>query len=93
MTSRFMGGITLNEACQLFKKRPHPATVWRWCVKGIRGVKLMSWMVGGIRCTDEQAIQDFLEALNRGVEDKREIDARIAKQNQEVDQALRDMGC
>jgi hypothetical protein len=44
-------------------KRPHPATLWRWALHGVRGVKLESVMCGAVRCTSAEAIGRFFERL------------------------------
>lgn len=38
------------------------STVWRWTLRGIRGVKLDTILVGGIRYTSREAMQRFFEA-------------------------------
>jgi hypothetical protein len=45
-------------------KPPHPTTLLRWCLHGIRGVKLESMNCGGMRCTSEQSIRRFFERLS-----------------------------
>ncbi len=50
---------------QMTGKRPHPVTCWRWSKKGIAGVKLQTWRVGGRRLTTLQAVQEFIEASTR----------------------------
>ena len=42
----------------------NPATVWRWSLRGCRGVRLESLLVGGVRFTSRQACDRFLAALN-----------------------------
>ena len=39
---------------------PHVSTVWRWCTKGVRGVRLQSYVVGGTRVITAEAIDTFL---------------------------------
>jgi hypothetical protein len=39
---------------------PHVSTVWRWCTKGVRGVRLQSYVVGGTRVITAEAIDRFL---------------------------------
>lgn len=60
--------VTLTEATKVFPsrngKRTHFTTVLRWCKRGIRGVKLESWRVGGTLYTSLQAIQRFVDALS-----------------------------
>ena len=42
------------------QKKPHPATMWRWSTRGVRGVVLETMMIGGQRCTTRNAIDKFL---------------------------------
>jgi len=44
--------------------RPHTATKWRWALRGVKGVKLETVMIGAIRFTSEEAIARFLAKLN-----------------------------
>jgi hypothetical protein len=39
------------------------STVWRWALKGSRGVKLETAFVGGIRMTSREALQRFYERV------------------------------
>lgn len=39
------------------------ATVWRWSLRGVRGCKLETILIGGQRMTTRQALQRFFEAL------------------------------
>lgn len=43
-------------------KRPSPATVWRWCRKGVRGgtIKLQAVFHGGCWQTTEAAFDQFI---------------------------------
>lgn len=41
-----------------------PETAWRWTLRGVRGVKLQSFVVGGRRFTTRDACDRFLAALN-----------------------------
>lgn len=40
------------------------ATIWRWCTKGVRGVRLESLVIGGRRVTTEEAFERFIAATN-----------------------------
>lgn len=46
-------------------KRVHISTIWRWIQRGVRGVKLESLNIGGRRYVPREALEHFLEALNR----------------------------
>jgi hypothetical protein len=60
--------IPINVASQFIPGRPHRATIWRWCLKGIRRngatVKLSTVAVGGRRFTTKEFIAAFLRACN-----------------------------
>lgn len=43
---------------------PHVSTLHRWRLKGVRGVKLETVLVGGTRYTSDEAIARFVAAQN-----------------------------
>jgi len=45
-------------------RRLHVSTPWRWAMQGVRGVRLETAMVGGVRITSKQALLRFFAALN-----------------------------
>ena len=53
--------LTLAQACKVLG-RSHP-TVYRYCVEGVRGVKLPTVRLGKQRLTSMSAIQLFLDRL------------------------------
>lgn len=42
----------------------HLSTVWRWATRGVRGVVLESFRIGGRRFTTEEAFVRFTSALS-----------------------------
>jgi hypothetical protein len=42
----------------------HPSTVWRWALSGLRGVRLETAMVGGVRVTSAAALRRFFDAVS-----------------------------
>jgi hypothetical protein len=58
--------IPLTRAARVInpQRPPHVATVWRWTGNGVRGVRLESLLVGGVRNTSREAIGRFLAKLN-----------------------------
>jgi hypothetical protein len=46
--------------------RLHVSTMWRWALKGIRGIKLEVVKVGGTLCTSAEALQRFFDRLANG---------------------------
>ena len=55
--------VTLAEAVDLIPRgagKPcHLRTLWRWCAKGLRGLRLESVFIGGARHTTKEAIERF----------------------------------
>jgi hypothetical protein len=43
-------------------------TVWRWATRGVRGVKLETLLIGGIRYTSAEALQRFYEKTTAAAE-------------------------
>ncbi|MEI8371872.1 MAG: DUF1580 domain-containing protein [Planctomycetota bacterium] len=43
--------------------RPNVATIYRWMMNGVRGIRLESIVVGGTRCTSVEAMQRFFDTL------------------------------
>lgn len=60
--------FTLVEAAgwleRRFGRRPNVATVWRWAIKGVRGVRLHTIALGRFRFTTEQALEQFIAATS-----------------------------
>lgn len=58
--------LTLQEACgevaMLTRRRPDKTTLYRWCLRGIRGTKLDHARVGVQILTSRQALTRFIEA-------------------------------
>ncbi len=54
--------LTLGDACRLLPRPPSPATLWRWRVRGVNGVKLECVRVGGSWATTAEAVAEFLLA-------------------------------
>ena len=52
--------IPIAEAPKHTPGRPHSATIWRWWQKGIKGIKLETYLCGGRRFTSKEAIERFI---------------------------------
>lgn len=57
--------VPVNQAAGLFPVRPAPATLWRWILRGSRGVRLETLMIGGRRFTSRAAVARFIEGVTR----------------------------
>jgi hypothetical protein len=60
--------VSLREACELLPRRragkkPAIETLYRWSLRGCRGVRLETVQIGGTRCTSREALQRFFDAL------------------------------
>ena len=56
--------VTLTQASGLLPARPHLATIYRWMLRGVRGVTLETCMIGGKRYTSHEALQRFSDSLS-----------------------------
>jgi hypothetical protein len=54
--------LTFTEAARSLPKRVHPSTIFRWKLRGVRGVRLESCVIGGRRFTSAEAIERFAAA-------------------------------
>lgn len=59
--------ISFSEAAKssLLLKPLHPSSLHRWRTKGLRGIKLESWLIAGRRVTTTDALREFLEKASR----------------------------
>lgn len=62
--------LSLVEATKVIPGRPSLPTVHRWTHRGVRGVKLWSYRVGGRIYTTSEAVQEFLNELNRSDDER-----------------------
>jgi hypothetical protein len=51
--------LTISAAAKSLPSRPHISTVWRWIQRGVRGVKLETYLIGGRRFTSREALERF----------------------------------
>jgi hypothetical protein len=67
------------------------ATIWRWAMKGCRGIRLQTAMIGGIRMTSREALARFFAAIT-AVSDGEPLPARTSRQRQRaIDAAEREL--
>lgn len=52
--------LSLSEAAASCPGRPNITTIWRWCLRGCRGVRLESFVRGGRRFTTAEALERFI---------------------------------
>jgi len=68
--------IPLAKAGAIIPGNPHPSTLFRWALKGCRGVRLRTYLCGSRRFTTEVFIQQFLDASTAAAEG-RTIEAMV----------------
>lgn len=56
--------LSLSQASALLPGTPHLSTLHRWRLRGIRGAKLRTTLVGGRRYTTKSWLQEFLDACS-----------------------------
>lgn len=54
--------LSLKQARNEFANRPSLPTLWRWILRGTKGIRLESVRIGGRRYTSVEAIARFMEA-------------------------------
>ena len=56
--------VLLSKAGRLLSTNPSPATMWRWALRGVDGVKLETFKIGGRRYTTPDSVEKFVSRLN-----------------------------
>ena len=80
-------------------KRPHPSTIWRWCRRGIRDIRLEHVRLGHRVCTSREALSRFAQRLadtdEKPVEKKTTTPKRrTAKQRErDIARASKELDC
>ncbi|MCO8125075.1 DUF1580 domain-containing protein [Stieleria sp. TO1_6] len=54
-----------NELRHILGRRPDRTTLYRWCLRGIGGVRLEHCRVGQVIVTSRQALTRFIEARSQ----------------------------
>lgn len=86
--------LSLTEATRVVPaldgRRPHVSSIWRWCRKGVRGVKLEHLRVGRRVSTSKEALARFYENLANAPDPEPQRPASKSKKRTEK-QKLRDV--
>jgi hypothetical protein len=53
--------LSMAQASHLLPGRPHISTLHRWRLRGVRGIRLQTCLVGGRRYTTEAWIAEFID--------------------------------
>ncbi len=94
LTHTAADAIPLSKAADFFPLRPHHATIWRWAMRGVKGVKLETWLAGGKhRYTTPAAIERFLAAMNaQHPDDHDDAQVEADRRGRDAGRALESMG-
>lgn len=58
--------VLFRKAGASIESNPHISTLHRWRLRGVRGIRLESILIGNTRFTSLEAIARFIAALNAG---------------------------
>jgi len=84
--------ITLDEAAALVPGKPRSRqTLWRWCMAGIRGVRLEHLQVGRETCTSEEALKRFFARVTAASERERRRVQDSGPRGDRVEKALKEL--
>lgn len=65
--------LSLNEAIATLPcvdgRRPHLSTIWRWCKRGYRGIRLEYCRIGNRVVTSREALERFTQRLTEADSD------------------------
>jgi Protein of unknown function (DUF1580) len=88
--------ISLTDATRVLPpidgKRPHPSTIFRWCKRGLRGIRLEYCRVGHRICTSQEALSRFVNRLAETDDCCATVSARTCPENRtarKCDQSIR----
>ena len=68
--------LSLADACKEIPGRPHISTLHRWRLRGVRGHRLETVLIGGRRFTSAEAIQEFIAATTAHEDGRRDLQIR-----------------
>lgn len=54
--------LSFSDLSSRLPRRPHTSTLHRWRLRGVRGVKLETILIGGRRYTSHEALERFFAA-------------------------------
>ena len=56
--------LSFAEAAKLVPGRPHLSTLHRWRLRGIRGIRLTTCMIGGRRMVTRRQLREFFVSIS-----------------------------
>lgn len=74
--------LSIGDATKFLPGHPHVSTLWRWRMRGVRGIRLETILIGGRRFTSREAIERFVAAINTDFACGETLPRRTRKQRQ-----------
>jgi len=86
--------LSFNQAAGLLPHgaRPSSSTWWRWWRKGVRGVRLQTYLVGGRRFTTQAAVEAFVAALTAAANGQQQPLRTPRQRHAAIERAERELG-
>ena len=57
--------VVISRAAEFFPNRPGASSIWRWAIKGSKGIILRTVVIGARRYTSREWCREFIEACSR----------------------------
>lgn len=83
--------LSFAEAAKVPPNRPHVSTLHRWRLKGVRGVKLETCLVGGRRYTSLEAMARFFAAITAAADGQPVPHRTPAQRQRAIERAEREL--
>lgn len=83
--------LSLSEAAEALPGNPHKSTVWRWVLRGVRGIRLATIVRGGRRYTTRQFLADFISATTAAANGEPSRTGSPKQRQRAIEQARRQL--
>jgi hypothetical protein len=84
--------IPLRQAARDYFGNPSNATLWRWMLKGVKGVRLSTIVIGGRRYLTRAAAEEFIHATTAAANRGERMPTRTARQrDRDIEAARREL--
>ncbi|MGD0896640.1 MAG: DUF1580 domain-containing protein [Thermoguttaceae bacterium] len=84
--------FSLADTAKTLPGRPAISTLHRWRLRGVRGVRLETCLIGGRRFTSREALERFISATTAAANGERPPTRTPRQRQRAIDQAERDLG-
>lgn len=86
--------LSLEQAGKCLPGRPSRTTLWRWCRKGLNGVKLEYRRMGRKILTSQEALERFtlsLAAADEPIQDLKATAQAMTERDRQIERARREL--